>query len=1240
MTQIIDLGKLRFYFRGEWSNSTVYEQNDVVRYGGNSYVYINVASTSGNLPTNVTYWGLMVEGLNFLGDWSSATAYRIGDAVAYGAIVYIALQDGTNKEPDLFPAYWARFSDSVSFAGVYSAGTTYQPNDIVSYGGSTFIALQTTTGVAPVIGAVWNSFAAGVRYRGNWATATAYLPNDLVFNGVSTYITTQAFTSGASFSVDYAAGKWTYFATGAADILPPITGVAQYGKSLTINNSGVIEWINTTNGVNVLYVSKAGNDSNPGTSLALAKLTIQGAIAAVPASSKTAIFVRSGTYSELLLPMVVPQNCAIVGDSIRTTIIQPGTGFAADGITPNAESQMWNLSDGSLLTKMTFQGMTGWVPGTTAADITTSVPKGIFCAVNPASPVIVKSPYVIECSAFSTGGIGAYVNGNSHVNGNRSILFHEYTGIHDNGVGIWVDNNAKSECVGVFTYFCYFGYATTNGGQIRSISGNNSYGTYGSFSSGYSGAEAPVTGTLYGSLITLTGPYTGIINPGDTIANGSGATAIATNVQVGSIYVRNVVGTFAPGNVITATSGGTGVVSTIGGQQGYTLVLNNLSAAPKVGQSIQIAGDTSAYVLTAISGAWVNAGSVISVALAQQKPSASADGSAVTIRSFFSLLRITAHDFLNVGTGGITTTNYPGTPSQAPNPANRVIENLPGRIYYVSADEQGNFNVGQYFAVNQATGAATLNANSFNLSGLTSLRLGSIGAQLGAQIDEFSTDGTMSQNSPIKVPTQSAVVTYVASKISAGTNVIAGTSPINVALGQAMPATTYAGFSSTGTGAIVWTLGSGSSTNLTIGASTGILNQVTTFTAGAFTANIIATYANGVILTKSVPVNVSNQIPVFPGTSLPAAVVANSSFSSTVTQATCGSGATPVHTLTSGVLPSWCTLASNGTLSGTSPGVTASTTYTFQVTATNAGFTTVKNFSWTFIVALPQGQVSYTTAGTYSWVAPAGVTSVSVVAVGGGGSGGTSWSYAGGSGGGLGWKNSIAVTPGSSYTVVVGTGPSYSNGANLGGNSYFISAGTVCGYGGGNASFGVYSGGPNSNSTYGGGWQGDGGGAGGYAGNYQGGGGAGGYSGRGGNNYSSYQPSPTNNGGGAGGGYYSSTYGAGAGGGVGLNGNTGNTGDSINSGQYMYNPFQGYNNSYSYGSGGGGGSGGSNGGYGENPFSSPGNYGPPGGSYGGGGGAPGSSGWPGGAAGPGAVRIIWGASRAYPTYYADVTPVP
>jgi hypothetical protein len=47
------------------------------------------------------------------------------------------------------------------------------------------------------------------------------------------------------------------------------------------------------------------------------------------------------------------------------------------------------------------------------------------------------------------------------------------------------------------------------------------------------------------------------------------------------------------------------------------------------------------------------------------------------------------------------------------------------------------------------------------LAGLTSLRLGSIGAQLGEQINEFSSDVTLSGNSNTAVPTENATKTYV-----------------------------------------------------------------------------------------------------------------------------------------------------------------------------------------------------------------------------------------------------------------------------------------------------------------------------------------------------------------------------------------------------------------------------------------------------------------------------------------------
>jgi hypothetical protein len=486
------------------------------------------------------------------------------------------------------------------------------------------------------------------------------------------------------------------------------------------------------------------------------------------AETGSTIFVKTGTYSEQL-PITVPANVAIVGDNQRTTIVQPKTGNSDDGTTPNNQATMFLLSNGSILNKMTFVGMTGWVPGTTASDITTSTIKGVVARLNPATPITTKSPYVLECSAIGSGLVGALVDGSVHATGAKSMIFHGYTVISDNGIGYWVKDGGKAEIVSCFTYYCYFGYASTGGGHIRALNGNNSYGTWGAVSRGFDVNETAVTGTLLGRQINFV-YQGGTINVGDTVTSSSSATGIVTNVQYSAnkFYVRNTTGTFTLGDTLTFTSGGTGTVSAGGleDQKGFVLVMNGLTAAPKPGQSIQIAGDSIAYVVQSTTGTYTNTSSEIVVVLAQEKPTGSPSGSAVTLRSQYSQIRLTGHDFLSIGTGGVTTTNYPGIPTQPAAQGNETDEVFPGRVFYVSTDQDGNFRVGEYFRIDQATGRATLNANAFDLAGLTSLRLGSIGAQLGETINEFSSDATMSGNSNVAVPTEYAVRTYVSTGLN------------------------------------------------------------------------------------------------------------------------------------------------------------------------------------------------------------------------------------------------------------------------------------------------------------------------------------------------------------------------------------------------------------------------------------------------------------------------------------------
>jgi hypothetical protein len=303
-------------------------------------------------------------------------------------------------------------------------------------------------------------------------------------------------------------------------------------------------------------------------------------------------------------------------------------------------------------------------------------------------------------------------------------------------------------------------------------------------------------------------------------------------------------------------------------------------------------------------------------------------------------------------------------------------------------------------------------------------------------------------------------------------------------------------------------------------------------------------------------------------------------------------------------------------------GLTTGTAYTFRVTALNSYGPSPVSASSNSVTPVAQGQQLYSGAGTFSWVAPACVTSVSVVAVGSGAGGGF---INGGSGGGLGYKNNISVTPGSSYTVVVGAVKPGTGGIGQCGEcSYFSSAAVVRGGGG--------KGGSTSHST-GGSYTGDGGGSGGTTGgNWSGGGGAGGYAGNGGTAGNNFSTAPTSGagGGGSGGGsgFYNNTAGGG-GGGVGVLGQGAN-GAPVNNGPY--------GTSYGWaGASGGGGSGGTNGGNNTSLY----NPGGAGGTYGAGGGMAGiycncvpccSYGGVGGASGGGAVRIIWpGTTRSFPS---------
>ena len=585
----------------------------------------------------------------------------------------------------------------------------------------------------------------------------------------------------------------TFYDTDTAAAMPYIISSLTYLKSLVltaITNTAPAQNFQSLNGVGspITQLIDLTKTAETGTNayitnlfnIILPALTAQ-STASIPTAVtgvNATIYVKTGTYSEQL-PIIVPENTAILGDSIRNTFIQPKTGLSDDGVTANNLSKMFLVSDGAILKNITVKGMTGFAANQASpTNINTATIGGVFVAFNPASPIINKSPYIIECSSFSSGGIGVVVDGTVHRSGNKSMVFHGYTNINDNGIGFWVKDAGRAEIVSCFTYYCYIGYIASGGGIIRSLNGNNSYGTYGAISYGNDVTETTVGGSLYGTQLLYDTDFSvGTIAIGNTITGAtSGATGTVLSVVAvyNKIHYKAISGTFTAGETISNGAGASTKIKagSVTGQLGFTLYVNNLTPVPKAGGSIEfVTGDTGTYVIQSVSGYDPATGRAI-IVLANEKPTASNDGVNIRIRYRYSSCRITGHDFLSIGTGGTATTNYPFIPITPPSQGNEIVEEATGRVYYISTDQDGNFRVGNYFRINQSTGVATLNTSAFDLSGLNTLNVAALGGIVGETINEFSSDPTLSGDSNLAVPTEFAVRNYF-TQIS--TNVVPAT---------------------------------------------------------------------------------------------------------------------------------------------------------------------------------------------------------------------------------------------------------------------------------------------------------------------------------------------------------------------------------------------------------------------------------------------------------------------------------
>jgi len=215
---------------------------------------------------------------------------------------------------------------------------------------------------------------------------------------------------------------------------------------------------------------------------------------------------------------------------------------------------------------------------------------------------------------------------------------------------------------------------------------------------------------------------------------------------------------------------------------GKFLTIRALPRYPGPGSQIIFAGNTTRYTIVTVESVTESVGEEgsfaarIRVSPELRNRDSLENGTTASIRERFSQIRITGHDFLDVGTGNFVETNYPElyTGLYQSAPENEVIQEDGGKVFYTSTDQSGNFRTGELFAVEQSTGIVTISADFFDLGGLTELRLGGIRiGGSGVVVREFSTDPLFTEDSNNIVPTQRAIRAYLENRLTIGGSEIA-----------------------------------------------------------------------------------------------------------------------------------------------------------------------------------------------------------------------------------------------------------------------------------------------------------------------------------------------------------------------------------------------------------------------------------------------------------------------------------
>jgi len=630
---------------GRWNAETAYDIGSVVAFGGQLYVAVDNTPTDSSVQTpavgtadNSEYWELIVPGDRWVGDWSTGTSYAIGDLVHWISTTYRCINvhtagSGNRPDVDTLHTYWEILivGDSANKLKIVGDIKTYESGDTTAVtladkgyiikavdGLPTWSKLNESEKVyyvsptgtdGPTQGTTLNSPWRSIRYACENVTgpATIFIKTGLYQEVLPIIIPATVALVGDELRGTVVEPAPTLVPTeDAPNTLIAIQYLRNLIQSLAISDANLAT-VNTALTANLDTIYNIIDTDTEVASFGTNTLTVVTAsldAATTLSSLRTDLAEQVVEYVQLTYPTFNAETCKrdieLIVDALVYDIRYPGNyksklaanyyANAADG-ERNALSDMFYMRTATGIRNMTLRGLVGEVTPVTELGLETRrVTGGAYVSFDPGwgpdderTWITTRSPYTQNVTTFGTGCVGMKLNGELHNGGNKTMVANDFTQVLSDGIGVWVNKDARTEIVSVFTYYNYIGYLAENGGKIRATNGNNSYGIYGSVSEGVNPTESPITATVnnkyndatVGSVLT---DEAGAIiklfysNAGQTYTNASysisgaglNANLVADEFRDGGVTEVRVVD---PGDS-TASGGGSYVFTTNSAQYG------------------------------------------------------------------------------------------------------------------------------------------------------------------------------------------------------------------------------------------------------------------------------------------------------------------------------------------------------------------------------------------------------------------------------------------------------------------------------------------------------------------------------------------------------------------------------------------------------------------------------------------------------------------------------------------------